>query len=884
KSSGKGNFLIRGYQNLVSYFNGFYNAKQLYKEGVKSVESTLTPPEDKLMPLVNVGDAAKAKSSFSKFDEAIKKCEVIIFRRKKSDWQDDCRFMIGRCQFYKNNYALAAQNFEYILAAFPKSNLRPEVQIWLAKTAYMTKNPWKAKETLDKLLKENAKLNPKLKAEMALLYAGVAVENEAYADALKVLEDNQNFFKKKRTKAQVYFLMAQLYDKQKNFPKSYEYYQKVYKLNVDNATTFQAQIKMARLLTDYQQGQDEAESIAKQLKKLANDSKYEEFADQIFYELALLELKKKNDQQAINYLKQSLAKSTTNTRQKCLSYYLTGKIYFYNQKKLPEAQAYFDSASTTVQKDMVDYEEIKAISATLKEYSKLSSTIYLNDSLLALSSLTDEQLKAKVDYVIATEDRLKAEADAKKLKEQQEANDPNSPTNRLLNEQMLRGNVENASAFYFDNPTMVSTGKMEFIRLWGERPNEDHWRRKSKEQVFANPEDEKKGTSGDKPTADGKSAGKDSRKEQYFKNVPRTTEQIQATRQKIIEAMFNLAQLYHLRLNLKDSAVVLLNRLVNRFPESDHTAKSYYALYNIERGRDKIPESERYKNIILTDFPNSLYARLIRNEGASEGGTDAEFTTAYQKLYDLFKAEQYQRVINDAETIIKRFPASSELAEVYYLKGASYGASGNKDSLISIYQSIRTNFPDSDVIPLVNSTLELLGVASAKPVKSDSPNPNSISNKTDKPNDNPDKTRPGPADPNNPQANQPNFTTKQKPGEIITAILLVEKSKITTNDLRVMVSDINRQFFKDENLNVNVFLYNNAWHLVYVNHFNNFAAADAYLKILLDDKKLKALLKEPEKEAAFITSQNFSEAFSKRKIHEYFQFFVEKKQDMLNGK
>lgn len=76
--------------------------------------------------------------------------------------------------------------------------------------------------------------------------------------------------------------------------------------------------------------------------------------------------------------------NTNNQRQKALSYYKIGQIYFYDLKDFTHAQVYFDSASSAINPEAPEYREISTISTTLKEYVGYLNTINLQDSLLQL--------------------------------------------------------------------------------------------------------------------------------------------------------------------------------------------------------------------------------------------------------------------------------------------------------------------------------------------------------------------------------------------------------------------------------------------------------------------------------------------------------------------
>lgn len=866
------NFIARTYHNTTSLFNGYYNANIRYKDGVKQVEANMPVPQDEFIPLLAVLDPQKSGGSLSLFDEAINKCDLVLYKHKNSKWADNCRFLIGRSWFYKKNYSLAIQNFEYVLSAYPKSNLKPAVTLWLAKTYFLNGSIFRAREVLnqltqDKLLKKN------LLGELTLLQATLAIQQEDYPGAITAIENNIEIIKPKKMRARCYFLLAQLYDTQKSFPKAYENYQKVVSMNTENNITFQAKINIAKLFTNYQEGHDESASITKLLRQLSKDVKYEEFLDQIYYQWALVELKKKDEAKAIEYLNLSLRKNKDNVRQKALSYYQIGRIYFYNQRKFTDAQAYFDSAATIIKPEAKEYDEIKSLAATLKEYVKHLNNMVLQDSLLTLSALSPEQLEAKIDQIISAEEEKKRQEAAQKAQDEQDQLAKNFNTPPVDNQ-----SATNRGSFYFDNVSMVAMGRQEFTRIWGNRNNEDNWRRKNKDIIIASTGDSTRDKAEDIPK-DPVEARKVKR-EKMKTAVPKTPKEKTDAENKLIESMVALAQIYDQKLNQPDSAIALYNRIVTRFPDSDFAPKAYYGLYTLLLKKDP-NKAEEYKQTIIKKFPGSMYAKLANKEIAGEeDANDTAFLAAYNALYDTYLQEQYSSVISFAGQIIAQHPTQKLIPNVYYLRGMSFGFLQQYDSLKTTFLFIKKNFPDAGIITQVNQTLALLnkGVAESgtqgenKTQNSASQNEGKTDNKTEH------------SDTATTNANDPRFAifnAKKQANEIVLVIALIDKSIVTNDQLKIEISRFNSESFKNERLTTNVFLYHNQHHLVYISQFLDFKSADTYIRVLRNDPKIKQWLVKPEQDVMFITPSNFSQAYRNKKINDYQDFFLINYKEML---
>ncbi len=855
----KGNALGRAYRNFTSFFNGYYHARIKYKEGTQKTESNFKVPEDGSFLVLGIPSLEEAKSGFADFDEVVKKCDVIIFKhRKKKDqeplvdwifkynnWVDDARILIGKAWFTKQNYILAQQNFAYVLAAFPQSKNRPEAYLWLAKTQLANDNAIAAKQTLDKMFKEEINIKPKIQAEAQKIYAMLSIYDKELDKAIIALEDALSYQKGKKEKAKIHFLLGQLYDAKGAYPQAVENFQKVVRINPSNQMVFNALVNINKVNVKYlPEGSDMSEQ-AKAFKKLAKDVKYEEFKDQIYYELAMLELKQKNKDKAIEYLKISTQASRTNSSQKSLSYYALGKIFF-EDKNFKLAQAYYDTAATTVTNKSPYYDEIKTVSAVLKDYVKYLNTIQRNDSLLALSRLPEDQLIQYIDNLIEQE---------KKLKEIQEKQQQAAANNM---DYMRDINQPNVSEFYFDNQQLVASGKTEFRRFWGERKNEDNWRRSNKEQTFETNNEQNENTTNLTNLNDTQKA-----REAYLKNIPKTDSAKTVLHKQIQEAYFELGNLYAYKLNIPDSAVTNWKTLIKRYPQSDYTPKAAYSLYTLLNKINNPSEANFYKNLITQNYPNSDFDKLIKGEKIAESSAlPSDFMDAYNGTVGAYNNAQYQTTINMANHLLKTYPTNYLTAKLFYMKAMSYGYLGQKDSLQAGLQYLVKNYPDD---PVTNTAKKTLAIMDGKDPATNT-NPNNSFNPQNNPNE--EKTIA--------------FSKEVKPKEQIYVIFFIEQKKVNLNELKVAISDFNKANFAETKLNSLVFSYQGTHHLGQVQTFETLKDADKYIKLIISEEKFKPWLGDnPHQSICFMTMSNFRLAYGQKKMNDYFDFYIKNREEML---
>lgn len=863
----------RLYHNTTSFFNGYYNANLLFNETLEQIEGQYTFPEEGFIEVINFGTESEIKSFVATFEKISEKNDVVIFKHPNGKWVDDCRFLNGKSWFYRQNYTLAMQNFDEVIEKFPESDELPEVYIWKAMTFYMMDNPEMSLAILQENIIENDTivLDDQVAAELAIFRSRIDVENEDYKTAASTLEQYVDFIKITRRKARAHFLLGQLYQQLKVFPKSLEHFAAVEKYSGDYDLTFKSKIKIARLYVDFQEGKDDDSEVNKYLTRLLKDEKNEEYRDQIYYEFALLEEKKDSLDTAIDYLKLSIATNVSNQRQKALSYYKIGQIFFYERQNYPVAQAYYDSAATSITPKAPEYKEITRVAKTLKEYITYINTIHFQDSMLVLATLPEAELDSLIEGLIAEETQRKEEEMAKKMalmESQQQGNNFNNP---FLQQQQTNSSRRNNSSgeWYFDSPSITSNGKLQFQQIWGQRANEDNWRRSKKSSSMESlsvTEEEV-----EEAPVDSTLLSQYGEKYDYYKNIPRTEEEKQKSLEKIENALYRLGQLYSQKLNEPDSAINTFEYLLDRFEDSEYTLRARYALYQLysEKGN---PIAEVHKNFILNEYPNTPYAYLILNKDPNELKKDEEdFRFVYDGLFSAYNQKEYQTSLGFSEFLLAQYGDEErigvDMARLQYIRGMSYGFTGEKDSLRNILTEVVDNFPDAEVTPIARKTLGYLnqGLPSA-PAKS-----GPAGSTADKPA--------GAADPSLGNLKDPaneiykGFAEKPGPNDKIFVLMYVDKSGISKSDATTKVSDFNKTNYKDQNLKVFTFLYKDSHLLPYISNFKTVETAAKYIRDFQASPAATDILQGPDDKIFYISHTNFKVAYGQKRMTDYLAYY-----------
>lgn len=920
--------MARLYHNTTSYFNYYYNAQKLLNEKNSEMDAKYSAPSSGYIDVNYVGTEEELKSFEADMDKIIQKNDVMIYKHPNSKMVDNGRFLNGKAFFYKGQYNRSLENFDEVTMKYSKSRITPQVIYWEAFTYYQMGNKEMTKSILQQYLtnfdslrsvkskNKKWKYPKKLEADVALLRAKISIEEKNYGTAIAALEKSVSYIKDKRKRLKAFYLLGQLHAEEKHYADAAKYFGWVEKKTNDYSMAFRAKMRKAHMMTEQVGDGETYQDTYAYLSSLLIDEKNTEYQDQIYYEMGLLEVKQKNIKDGLGFLKKSAKMSKTDVRQKALSFYELGKVYFYNKKEYAKAAMYFDSASVTIRETDAEYREIKKVSSTLKEYMSYKTTIAYQDSLLYLATLSKEDLESVIDAAIADAERKAKEAEEKRKEMEEEA--ANNPDTGLAANPNL-GNTSPSGVWYFDDPAAVSNGRLTFKQQWGNRKDEDNWRRKTKAMEFSssNPEEpsatpEDSNTVATAPkiapedTALAKMYGED--RYLYMKEVPTTEEAKVTANEKIETAMYKLGVLYDQKLMQQDSALRTFEKLLNRYPKTQYILPVQYALYRIYTAKNS-PKAQTYKNYIIQLYPKSIYAMLIQGVSpeiiAAEG---KEYEFAYSGLFESFSNRQYETSLGFSEYLLNQYKdyTDVELDQVYFIQSLSYGYLGKQDSLKVGLERLIQKFPAAKTKPKAQAILDALnakskstGMSGENPAGKGETAENKGKSKTERSEGgeeggvNPEGKDPQmsgenvdsettpvsesqkpPADPNDERFKK---FSKDKPTGNYFVVYFLEKGSIPDLEAKNIMQKFLNEKYAGKGLKSVVFNYKDATNkefiMPYITRFTTAADAEAFMTDLKNSPIHAQLAKKPTDKLMYITSENWNTSFNAKKIADYIEYF-----------
>lgn len=704
--------ITRFYHNLTSKYNILFNGNESYKKGILRLVETYDDDFSQMLPVFLYTDKNALSSISPEMDRAIKKATKVVSihsltvkpkikpdkeltqkqkefynRKEYNRYVDDAYLLMGKAHFYKMEYGRAKETFNYIVSNYPEDKTVHEAKIWLARLSSEELRYREADDILSSLSKD-LEFPKYLQGELDASWADYFIKREKYGESVEHLKNAIDHTRGKRLRIRYTYLLAQVYAEIGDLSSATSYYGKVIRMNPPYTMTFSAKINQA--LT-YQKGSGFRKDIEKQLRRMLRDDKNIEYQDQIYYALGNLFFKDNLKDKAIENYRLSIENSTDNYRQKAKTN-LTLANLFYDQPNYIFAEAYYDSAVSVIDSDYPNYQEIHAKSLSLNKLVQNIRTVEFEDSVLKLSALPEPELIAFVDRLIEVERIAELERRRLELELAQERID-----NLAMQSTINRTNE--GGKWYFYNPTAKNLGRKEFFQVWGNRKLEDHWRRKNKSTIdFGIPEESEEDEDVPKKDETGRETNNKTR-DFYLQNIPFTDSAKSASIESVKNGLYNMGEIYCDELKDYPEATDAYERLLKRFPRFHNRLHVYYKLHTIAKNSKDIERVSKYQQMIISEFPNSNFAKLMTNPNYIQEimAEEKKLSAEYNNVRNLFESGRFAQVIPRARKLMNEHPDHDLFPKIDYMFTISTGLRKDTLQFIGDLRLLIGKYPSTDI-------------------------------------------------------------------------------------------------------------------------------------------------------------------------------------------
>jgi len=831
-STKKKSWVNRQYHNTTAKFNGYFNGNESVRLGVKKLHEKHIDDFTDILSVYPTGDLKKAKKTHSYMDKAIKKGSIVIQRhsmkikgKEYCKWIDDNYFMVGKSYFYKGEFDEAIKTFSFINNEYKKNEIIYKSSLWLIRS-YVEKGDFSsAKSELDELM-SNKRFPDKLEKQLAIVASDYYIQRGDYSQAVTELTNATQLIKRKRKKARYYYILAQLYQQDKNHKQAQKYYKLVLKSNPEYVMTFNAKMNLARSL---ESGNKDSKKMKEKLLKMTKDDKNKEYLDQIYFTLAEMDINNKDTISAIENYTLSAVNSIQNNSQKAISFLKLGVIEF-ERSLYRSSKTYYDSTLFYMDSDFRMYEDASEKHKILSELINNLDVIELQDSLQMIAMLPKAEQNQMITQIIQAEvEKEREEAENERLRQQMSYQ---SGRNGGREEQF--GNNTSGGKWYFYNPATLSFGMSEFRKKWGKRKLEDDWRRKDKKIISS--------FEVDSSAIDSSAIATKNKKDPqfYLDQLPSSIEDFELSNTQIKEALFQVGTIYKEDLEEITKSTEVFSALYARFSDDEQYAPlSCYSIYLNHTDIDNKLEAQNSKQLLLKRFPKSIYAQMLTNPDFKLEATNklAKEELDYRSVFANYSLEEYQQAIDKTTVILENEYQSKYL----FLRALSFLNKDEFDRGTEILNKLISLDADEKIVKEAQHILDALN----DPSKMEKANELAI-------------------------AGSPYLYRSILPQMII---IIIPKGSVDITYLKTLISDYHSQDFENEVFEISALLLGMDKHLLMIKTFDNTSDVMVYHEMFVLEESILKELNKSEHKVMAISFENFQEFYKNKDEDGYHNFF-----------
>lgn len=734
----------RQYTAFITRYNIYYNGDLHYKETLDEMERSYEDDYSRLVfmhPVEAKSDPLAPQPSGS-FNRSIEKAQKAIQVRsikqrpqrkggknspeykawlKRDEYNPflhNAWMMMGRSQYYNGDFLGAASTFFYISRHFtwlPKTVT--EAKLWQAQS-YVSLGWLFEAEMIITRIKQAELTDKTLRGLYNRVYADYEIKAGDFEKAVPYLREAIKASSGPQ-KTRLNFLLGQVYTRLGQKKAAYEAFKKAGSASsAPYRTKFNARIKQSEVF----EGSDISSEV-KALKRMTRYDRNKEYLDQIYYAIGNLYLSRRDTNKAIENYVLAAEKSTRNGIDKAVSQVTLGGLYF-DRHQYEKAQPCYAEAIPQLPETFPDYKLLKRRSDVLDELALYSQNVTLQDSLLRLSRMTPEQQLEVVNKII--EELVKKEKEeAENARREEYLASQAAQGDRFNNGNAAQApnsfNINTDNSWYFYNTATRNSGKTEFQRRWGSRKLEDDWRRRNKATFNVNDFDadsDRDDALADSIADGGGSPDDDNKKdasaddphfpEYYLSQIPKTDEERQTCNDIIQEGLYNMGVILKDKLEDFPASMSEFDRLLKDYPDNVYRLDVYYNIYLMYMREGKTAEAERYRRLIIDDFPESKYGTAMRDPQYIENlkTMDARQQLLYEQTYDDYLNNRNDRVHSAYAEMSEKYPLSKIMPKFMFLHALAYVTENRPEEFNAVLRDMLERYPDTDITPIAAAWLK----------------------------------------------------------------------------------------------------------------------------------------------------------------------------------
>jgi tetratricopeptide (TPR) repeat protein len=716
----------------------------------------------------------------------------------------------------------------------------PNAMIWYGRTL-VEREKYEEAEFLFRELWDDPWLPANLRADLYTAEANMWIKQKQYAKAITPLTSAIGLIKKKKDRARLAFILAQLNDRAGNYDAAYAAYSTVLKSRPAYDMEFNARLR--QISAGWANNKMTSADANRALERLASDAKNIEYRDQIYYQMAEIALHDGNRKDAVVMLRRSLDNNKNNVPQRAESYLKLADLFFEDEDFV-KAKNYYDSTLTVLPNIDERYKRASDYATNLKDIARLITAIAANDSIVRIFHMSDAERK---DFAKVLKKQREAEAQAAaKAQAQQIAAAALKPGSGPAKAPALQAGNK-PSSFYFYNEAFLKKGKKDFAKVWGDRKLEDNWRR-SNRPLSGIAGDEQ--AAGDSTKADGVS---NSEFADLFKGIPKTEDELSVLHMATYEAMYQLGTLFRDKLANNKKCAGTLEEMQGRYPDTiKYEKETWYYCFLAFTDLSNAARAKYYYDKLVGKYPNSAYARALSDPNFLNANAEKkkELDRYYEETFKTFQKGNYKDALDRCQEAPKKYGSQNVLmAKFTLLSALCTGNLQGNEAYCKALGEVIARYPESAEATRAKEIARLMACKGFE--VDDAKKKSGTEEKIDDA-----------------------FTRED---DKLHYFMVVLTGDVRLDEVKAAVTDYNRENHKTEQLRIsNIFLGTDTnTPIIVVRKFDNKVAAMKYFNEIKDKKDFlgETSKRVYQKEFFAVTQENYRRILKNKTLSGYREFF-----------
>ena len=724
-------WINKKYHLLTARFNPLYNGQVAYDQAIKELSEAhkddftqLILLDDWSVAALNSPPYQKAKRAVEKANKTIRGHSMVFKGKQANPAVFDAYLLMGRAQFLMGLDAPASEAFSIVARLSADPNQQVEAQLERVELLARQGNAALAEPILYEV--ERKGLPKKWDYRVHRIKARMAIAGQDWLGAAQEASSASALAPRADLKARYAFLAAQLFEKASEPERA----RRMYEACLKSQPRDYAMLLEAQLRRSLNGGGVNPKKLFQELHELLREPKNADFADRIYFSLGELAQQWDEEDRAYGYYQQSFAAGRSERPMVLGLAYARHGAMALERQAYARAQVDFDSAALVLPATYMGREGFQKKAKSLKALVEALSLAELGDSLVRLSLRSDADLERQFEVYIANLKKAD-DAEAERQRRLVQLAELRSASAELDAAAPAAGGAAGGGWAVYA-PALRAKGAATFRQKFGERPNVDNWRLRSRSSEWmqqtasankASKPDSSEGSPDGSPdsSAEGKSGMLESegpesryRVSYYLDQIPRKAHELDSVKQSACVAWSEVAAAYRDGMQEPSKAVAAYRSAVRGCPDHPEAARWWYALYRLHLSLKENLQADETQKELLERFPDSEAAAILgRGNGPRAAEVIPVASAAFLALRDAVSQRRWRDALRAGEAI--SWP-DSERAAAALLRAMALGGLEGRAAYADALRKVVADFPSSPQAAAAQTYLaELAAVPAQEP-------------------------------------------------------------------------------------------------------------------------------------------------------------------------